>query len=63
MGKALANLAIDVQKLTGALDEGAHAVKSFELANGVAVNSLADLDAAIRDLRERSQDVSLWETS
>lgn len=61
MGRALGQLAIDIQKATGELDAGAHAIKSFELASGQAITSIADLDAAIQELQERSEEITLWE--
>nr|MBO2500933.1 hypothetical protein [Acidimicrobiia bacterium] len=56
MGKALANLAVGIQEVTGALTKGEAAVRNFELATGQTVRSVDDLIAAGLEMRELAAD-------
>src|SRR5690554_769203 len=56
MGKALANLAVGIQEVTGALTKGEAAIRNFELATGQTVRSVDDLIAAGLEMSELAAD-------
>ena len=56
MGKALANLAVGIQEVTGALTKGEAAIKNFELATGQTVRTVDDLIAAGLEMSELAAD-------
>src|SRR5690554_39822 len=56
MGKALANLAVGIQEVTGALTKGEAAIRNFELATGQTVRTVDDLIAAGLEMSELAAD-------
>lgn len=60
MGRALGNLALGIQELTGDISEAEATLKRWELAGGQTIDTLESLGNQIRAVTDEARNISFW---